>query len=205
MHEIHSIVIHCCALNWSFEFCFFLEFLVPTLSVASAIVTLVAFFKDRTKHNYLLLASSLVVASMVIWVWDSNKQKAYDMELLKQKQQFEATIYSEKERYISEDAEIVAESINLYGEQTYGKYLAQLGTIVGFYQRHKQKYESQFEKLSKQYDNWDEFFRRKRESGETIYSSDFSALEGIVKSNLDLIKNIGKRAETHNRSTNTDT
>ncbi len=182
----------------------FLEFIVPILSVASAIVTIVAFFKDKIKHNYFLLASSLVVASMVIWVWDNNKQEAYDMELLKQKQQFEATIYSEKERYISEDAEIVAESINVYGAQTYGKYLAHLGTIVGFYQRHKGKYESQFEKLSEQYDNWDEFFRKKRESGETIYSSDYSALEGIVKSNLDLIKNIGRRAETRSESINTD-
>ncbi|MGF1734194.1 hypothetical protein [Photobacterium satsumensis] len=169
-----------------------LEFIGPVLGLASAIVTLIAFFKENIKHKVWILVGSLFFAGAAVVVWDKRKQKAYDFELLAEKQKFHAQIEQEKTRYVVADAIIVANSVDLYGLQSYGKVLANMGTIVSFYQRHEDLYGSQYQKLSKQYDHWEAFFRSKRENGEIIYISDYSPLEGLVKSNFKFVESIAQ-------------
>ena len=169
-----------------------LEYIGPFFGLASAIITTITFFKEKMKHKIPVLVSVLFLSGIAIWIWSEEKEKAYDFELLSQQQQYEALIGKEKTRYVVADAKIVASSVDMYGVLSYGKHLANLGTMLSFYHRHEHLYGTQYKKLSKQYDNWESFFRQKREKGESIYSSDYSALEGLVESNYKFVQSIAK-------------
>ena len=55
-----------------------LQYIGPVLGIASAIVTLYAFYKNKIKHNVLLLVASLIFSSVIVVVWNIQKEKAYD-------------------------------------------------------------------------------------------------------------------------------
>ncbi|WP_273992451.1 hypothetical protein [Vibrio parahaemolyticus] len=169
-----------------------LEYIGPFFGLASAIITTISFFKENMKHKIPVLVGVLFLSGIAILIWSKEKEKAYDFELLSQQQRYEALIEQEKTRYVVADAKIVASSVDIYGLQSYGKHLANLGTMVSFYHRHEHLYGTQYEKLSKQYDHWESFFRQKREKGESMYSSDYSALEGLVESNYKFVQSIAE-------------
>lgn len=173
-----------------------LKYIGPVLGIASAIVTLVAFYKDKIKHNILLLVSSLIFASVIVYVWSSNQKKEYDFELLEEKQRYEAIIARNESLIIAEDAKSIADSVVISGWEDYGDYISYLSAMVGFYKRHNVLYEQEYITLNRQLQEWQEDLRQMRNAGKSIYTSDYEGLIGLVKSTRDYFDQIAKKGLT---------
>lgn len=171
---------------------YIIKYIGPILGIASAIITIVAFYKNKIKHNVYLLASSLIFASIIVVVWDKNQKKDYDFELLEQKQKYEAMIESKEKEIIAQDAKSIADSVVISGWEDYGDYIAYLSTMVGFYKRHPHLYEEEYINLNRQLQEWQEDLRAIRKSGRSIFSSDYDGLKGLVNSTRDYLEQIGK-------------
>ena len=170
-----------------------LKYIGPVLGLASAIVTLTTFHRDRIKHNTLLLVSSLVFSSVIIFVWDRSREKEYDVQLLEEKQRYEYLIARKENELIAQDAKAIADSVVITGYEDYGDYIAYLSTMVGFYRRHQSIYEHEYTTLSRQLNEWQEDLRKIRNSGKSIYYSDYDGLRGLVRSTQDYLRRISTK------------
>lgn len=170
---------------------FIYQYIVPVISIASAIVTLVAFFKEKIKHNVLLLVITLMFSTAIVVVWQLKQKSIYDFDLLKEKQRYEGLLLSRETENIAKDARSVADSIIITGWEDYGNYLGHLSTIVGFYKRHNDRYGEEYTNLNKQLQEWQEDLRAMRTSGKVIYSIDYQGLKGLVKSSKKYLEKVG--------------
>ena len=174
---------------------FILEYIGPVLGISSAVITITIFLKNKLKQNILLVLLSLVFASLVIYVWNINKEKQYDFELLAEKQKYEKLLLDSENQLIAKDAKSIAQSIVITSWTDYGDYLGYLSTMVGFYKRHSPKYEMEYNSLSKQLNEWQVDLREIRNSGKYITQSDYKGLIGLVESTKDYFEVIGNKTE----------
>lgn len=83
---------------------------------------------------------------------------------------------------IKQDANSVAQTINITGWEETGDYVGYLSQITGFYSRHKEQFPIEYEQYKKQLDNWTNFLNKKRDTGKYLYSTDIEGLKGLVNS-----------------------
>jgi len=147
-----------------------LSFISAALGISAAIVTIVNFFSNtRRKHKILIFVFVLLFTStsvVLLIKYDSDKEQEILSELLRQ------------------DANSVASGINIYGWEETGDYIGYMTQITSFYQRHKDRFPTEYESYKKQLDNWIEYLRKEREQGHIIpgYSNDLTVLKGLVTS-----------------------
>jgi hypothetical protein len=90
------------------------------------------------------------------------------------------------------DAENTYRSIIITGWENDGDYLGYLVQITGFYQRHQQVFSKEYETYSRQLNEWQDYFKNKRDNDSFIYSTDLEILEGLVTSGRDHLQKISE-------------
>ncbi|MCC5519066.1 hypothetical protein BCT65_018670 [Vibrio splendidus] len=144
-----------------------IEYIVLAFSLIAAILAIVDFFSGFIKYKLLVFVLAALLAGSTLYQF-----YAY------QKQNSKEVIVQEMKRH----AKIVADSILISGWEETGDYLGYLTQITGFYTTYGDFYPIEAETYQNELKDWREYFSEKRKARETIYPSEISPMEGLVKS-----------------------
>lgn len=153
------------------------------LGIASGILGVVSFWRDRIKHRSMLIVAALLMGGTALLLYTHVE-----------KRQNEAEVQALREEALRRDAAVVSESIVISGWEDVGDFVGYLTQITGFYQRHLEQYQSEYTTYARQLQEWQDHLKRLRETGKTLYSSDWDGLKGLVKSGED---HLGRIANSH--------
>ena len=103
-----------------------------------------------------------------------------------------------KSDYLVFDSEI-SSAINDNHTLSYSGYLSKLALILGFYKRHSNIYEDEYERLNNQYNSFKSLYEKKYINGEgIIFSTDINEIEDVVETGINNIKKIIEKNKNSN-------
>ncbi len=159
-----------------------IAYLSGVLGVIASLIEILQFLKIlQTKHKILILVvvSLATIICFSTWYLIDKRQEKEKIERL-------------REAFLKEDANSVIQGIVITGYDNAGDYLSNLIIITGFYGRHKEKYNFEYETLKKEVELWRKLIYNKKAKDEHIYMSDYEELEGIVSSSKENIEQLTK-------------
>ena len=157
-----------------------LAYIGGSLGVVASIITIIQFFKPlQIKQKIALFVSVLILTTISLSSW-------YCIEKKNEKNNIEKI----KSVFLQKDAEITSSAISITGWENHGDYIGYLTQIVGFYGRHNEIYQLEYEKNKEQLEHFTSFFNNKRDKNEFISSLDWEGLKGLVTSGKDNLKRI---------------
>ena len=153
------------------------------IGIVAGIITIIQFFYPvqlKRKIALFVLVIICTTASLSAWYYIEKKNEKSNIERI-------------KSDFLKEDAEITSSAIIISGWEDYGDYIGYLTQIVGFYGRHQETYQIEYEMNKKQLEHFISFFNDKRDKKEFFYSSEWDGLKGLVKSGRDNLKKISNK------------
>lgn len=164
----------------------FIAYLSGILGIIASIIEILQFLKVlNTKHKVLILIIAFVTSMTCFGLW-------YTIDTRNENRRIELL----KESLMKKDAKTTADAIIISGWEESGDYLGYLAQITGFYSRHKEHFQVEYETYNRQLKSWSSFFETSRNSGKYYqgYSSELSELKGLVKSGLDNLEKISEES-----------
>lgn len=150
-------------------------------AIAVSVLGIVSFWRDKIKHRLMWILTAFAIGFLSI-----------SLTYLVAKERNEAELRVLKEASLRKDAKIVSDAIILSGWEEPGDYIGYLTQITGFYNRHKEQYQSEFDTYSRQLQEWQDFLKDSRKRDTLLLPSDWRQLKGIVAAGRDNLVQISK-------------
>lgn len=151
------------------------------LGIASAVLGVISFWRDRIKHRTWYIIGAIFIGSAAIYLYTTVEERQHEIEISKLKDQT-----------IRRDASVVSDAIVITGWEEIGDYVGYLAQITGFYQRHAVEYESEYATYARQLQEWQDYLKKARDAGKMLYSTDWNGLRGLVTSGEDHLERIAR-------------
>lgn len=155
------------------------------LGIIASVIEILQFLKILTPKYKLMWFFAVLVATFlcfsIYYVIDNRNEKK--------------RIESIRNEFLKKDAKSVVDAIIINGWEKSGDYLGYLSQITGFYQRHKDIYEVEYNTYQLQLNSWSKFFEKSREANKfyQAYDSELSELKGMVTAGRDNIEIISEQ------------
>ena len=158
-----------------------LQIVGGVLGVASSILGFISFWRDRIKHRTWYIVGAIFFGATATYLYTTIEERRHSAE-----------ISQLQEQALRRDASVVSDAIVITGWEEVGDYVGYLTQLTGFYQRHSEQYQNEHATYARQLQEWQDYLKKARDAGKTLYSMDWSGLKGLVTSGRDHLKRIAR-------------
>jgi len=149
------------------------------VGLTASVLTIMRFFKEKFQRKVpmlmLLFITTAIIVLSGLYLSEQRNLKAMK-QMIKQNR--------------TNDAKIVAASIIITGWEDVGDYIGYLAQITGFYHRHHDIYQTEYETNDRALKEWQDHLKERRETDKTWRSINYDDLKGLVKAGEDNIEKI---------------
>ncbi|MDR2147706.1 MAG: hypothetical protein LBE91_14730 [Tannerella sp.] len=164
-------------------------FIIGSLGSLASLITILQYFgfglsQLKSKKSKRVIFGCVVICTIsLLGYWQHTEQENQKISIEKNTEKVKSDI-------LRNDAKETSSAIIISGWENSGDYIGYLTQIVGFYGRHKDKYNLEYETNKIQLDDYITFFKYKRDKNEFIFSSEWDNLKGLVTSGRDNLSKI---------------
>ena len=171
-----------------------IAYIIGGLGSIASVLTILQYFgvklsKLKSKKTKGAIFVIVVLSAIVLFgYW-------YQTEKENQKINIEKNTEKVKYELLKNDAKDISAAIKIYGGENAGDYIGYLTLIVGFYGRHKDIYQFEYDAYNKKLDEFIIFFKDKRDRKEFLWSSEWEELRGLVNSGREILEKLSNSKE----------